>query len=127
MTAFGSLSSRSPLYDGARSVAYRFQVIEGPQYRMGDLTINGLPEVEANDLRGRWRLLHGDVFDTSYPDEFIKKGLPEFMKDAVHAGRPLPAMKVGAKMTPDRDKHTVDVTLEFKPDAPATKSPQTGP
>src|SRR5205085_11714623 len=41
--------------DGARSVAYRFQVAEGPQYRMGDLTINGLPEVEANDLRGRWR------------------------------------------------------------------------
>ncbi|HST50955.1 MAG TPA: POTRA domain-containing protein [Pyrinomonadaceae bacterium] len=113
--------------DGARSVAYRFQIAEGPQYHMGDLTINGLSEVDANNLRGRWRLLHGDAFDEGYPDEFVKKVMPEFVKDSVHEGRPLPPLKVGAKFTPDRDKHTVDVTLDFKPDAPATTSPRTNP
>jgi outer membrane protein insertion porin family len=113
--------------DGARSVSYRFKVAEGPQYTMGDLTIDGLSEVDANNLRGRWRLLHGDPFDEGYPDEFIKKVMPEFMKDSVHAGRPLPPLKVGAKFTPDRDKHTVEVTLDFKPAAPATTSPQGNP
>lgn len=113
--------------DTARSVAYRFQVAEGSQYHMGDLNINGLSEVDANNLRGRWHLLHGDAFDESYPDEFIKKVLPEFMKDSVHEGRPLPAMRTGIKLTPDRNTHTVAVTLEFKPDAPATTSPQTNP
>jgi outer membrane protein insertion porin family len=113
--------------DGARSVAYSFQVIEGPQYHMGEVVINGLSEVDANNLHGRWRLLHGDVYDDGYPAEFIKKVMPEFMKDALHAGHPLPAMKVGTKVTPDREKHTVDVTLDFKPEAPATTTPQSNP
>ena len=103
-----------------RSVAFRLQVEEGAQYHMGDVTVEGLDEVNANNLRGRWRLLHGDAFDEGYPDEFMKKTLPEFYKDAVRAGHPLPAMAVDIKATPDREKQTVDVKLNFKPaNAPA--------
>jgi outer membrane protein insertion porin family len=113
--------------DEARSVSFHFKVAEGEQYRMGELAINGLNEVDANNLRGRWRLLHGDAFDEGYPDEFFKKVMPEFMKDSVHAGRPLPPLKAGVKMTPDRDKHLVDVTLDFKPDTTVTTGTPSNP
>jgi outer membrane protein insertion porin family len=113
--------------DEARSVAYRMQVVEGPQYHMGELAVKGLSEEDANNLRGRWRLLHGDVYDEGYADEFVKKTMPEFMKDEVRAGRPLPAMKVGVQQTPGREKHTVDVTLELKPEFAPGAKPQTNP
>src|SRR5947209_804863 len=106
--------------DEGRRVAFRLQVEEGPQYHMGELTINGLSEADANNLHGRWRLLHGDVYEEAYADEFVKKSLPEFYKDALRAGHPLPALKLDIKATPDREKQTVNVTLNFKPaSAPA--------
>jgi outer membrane protein insertion porin family len=107
--------------DSARSVSYRFQVTEGPQYTMGELSITGLSETDANNLRGRWRLLHRDVYDEGYIDEFIKKNIPEFQKDALRAGNTLPAYKIQSKATPDHEKHTVDVTLDFKPEPSAAK------
>ena len=106
----------APAFDDEnRRVAFRFQVEEGPQYHMGELTVAGLNEVDSNNLRVRWRLLHGDVYDEGYPAEFVKKALPEFYKDALRAGHPLPAMNADVKATPDREKQTVDVTLNFKP------------
>jgi outer membrane protein assembly factor BamA len=107
--------------DTARSVSYRFLVEEGAQYRMGELNITGLDEVAANNLRGRWRLLHREVFDEGYLDEFGKKAVPEFIRDAARAGNPLPAFKIESRVTPDHTKHTVDVTINFKREAlPAT-------
>jgi outer membrane protein insertion porin family len=106
--------------DENRSVAFRIQVEEGPQYHMGELSVAGLNEVDANNLRGRWRLLHGDVYDEGYPEEFMKKALPEFYKDELRAGHPLPTMTTDIKATPDREKQTVDVAITFRlPNAPA--------
>jgi outer membrane protein assembly factor BamA len=112
------LRSEPDFDDTARSVAYHFNVNEGPQYHMGELVVNGLSENDANNLRGRWRLLHRDVYDEGYIDEFIKKSVPEFQRDALRAGNPLPAFAVESKPVYDHEKHTVDVTLNFKP-APA--------
>ncbi len=108
--------------DSARSVSYRFRVEEGEQYRMGELSITGLDEAAANNLRGRWRLLHREVYDEGYPEEFVRKAVPEFVREAARAGNPLPAFKVESKVTPDHARHTVDVTLNFKREtAPAAK------
>lgn len=107
--------------DSARSVSYRFRVTEGAQYRMGELRITGLDEVSANNLRGRWRLLHREVFDAGYLDEFGKKAVPEFLREAARAGNPLPPFKIESRVTPDHEKHTVDVTLNFKPEAAPAK------
>jgi len=110
--------------DNARSVAYRFQLNEGPQYHMGELNITGLSETDTNNLRGRWRLLHGDVYDEGYlAAEFIKKTVPEFLREAVRAGHALPALKIETKLTPDHEKKTVDVTINFKPEFPAATNP----
>jgi outer membrane protein assembly factor BamA len=100
--------------DTNRSVAYRFQIEEGPQYRMGDLVIEGLSEADANNIRGRWSILHGDVYDDTYPDQFTKKSVAEFQRESLRAGRVLPPMKIEGKAVPDPEKHVVNVTLNFK-------------
>jgi outer membrane protein assembly factor BamA len=100
--------------DTNRSVAYRFQVDEGPQYRMGDLVIEGLSEADANNIRGRWSILHGDPFDDGYPDQFMKKSVAEFQRESLRAGRVIPPMKIEGKAVPDPEKHVVNVTLTFK-------------
>ena len=103
--------------DTARSVSYRFRVAEGPQYHMGDLNITGLlDEVATNNLRGRWRLLHREVYDEGYIDEFIRKSVTEFQREAARSGNPLPAFKVVSQARPDHDKHLVHVTLDIKRD-----------
>jgi hypothetical protein len=53
---------------------------------MGDLVIEGLSESDANNLRGRWSILHGDVFDDDYPDQFLKKNVAEFLRESLRAG-----------------------------------------
>ena len=108
--------------DSNRSVAYHFLVEEGPQYHMGDLTIEGLSEADTNNLRGRWAILHGDVYDADYPEQFVKKNVAEFLRDAMRAGHQLPPLKIKANVVQDAEKRTVNVTLEFKPD-PSQQKP----
>lgn len=109
--------------DTNRSVAYRFQVEEGDQYRMGDLFIEGLSESDANNVRGRWSILHGDAFDDSYLEQFAKKNIAEFQRESLRNGRPLPPMKVEGKAERDDTKHVVNVTIVFKPDPSPPKPP----
>ena len=111
--------------DTARSVSYRFQITEGPQYRMGDLTINGLDEASTNNLRGRWRLLAKEVYDEGYVEEFVRKSVTEFQRDAARAGNPFPALKVVSQAKADHDKRLVHVTLDIKRDTtPPMAKPQ---
>ncbi|HEX7314162.1 MAG TPA: POTRA domain-containing protein [Pyrinomonadaceae bacterium] len=112
--------------DTARSVSYRFHITEGPQYYMGDLVIEGLDEVATNNLRGRWRLLHKEVYDEGYLEEFVKKSVTEFQRDAARAGNAFPALKVVSQTKADHDKRLVHVTLNIKRDTapPPPAKPQ---
>jgi outer membrane protein assembly factor BamA len=95
--------SATPNFDDARlRVSYRIAVKEGPQYRMGRLLITGVPEKEIDKLQERWKLKPGDVFDPSYPNEFVGKLLQDGVKKPP-----------GVTPSPDREKLTVDVTLTF--------------
>jgi hypothetical protein len=111
--------------DENRSVAYHFMIQEGPQYHMGDLIIDGLSESDTNNLRGRWAILHGEVFDAAYPDQFLKKNVAEFQREAMHAGHQLPPMKIKANAVPDPVNRVVNVMLEFKPDPSQPKPAET--
>ena len=51
--------------------------------------------------------------------EFVKKSVAEFQRDAARAGNPMPALKVASQVTPDHEKHLVNVTLNIKQDTTA--------
>lgn len=106
-----------PAFDDAgRRVAYRFDVKEGPQYRMGELTILGLDERDTNNLRGRWRILPREIYDASYIEEFTKKAVTEFFREAAAEGRAVSgqSLKIESGAKPNNERMTVDVTINFK-------------
>ncbi|HWS56827.1 MAG TPA: POTRA domain-containing protein [Pyrinomonadaceae bacterium] len=100
--------------DASRRVRYRINVEEGPQYRMGTLTLDGLDERDTNNLKVRWRILPGEPYDEGYPEEFVRKNVQEFAKDILREGRKPTFAKVAPSVRVDHDKRTADVTLEFK-------------
>jgi len=104
---FLSLKPRQEFADETRRVTYGFEIREGAQFRMGVLTIKGLAAADANRLKEKWALRPGDVYNASYVDEFLKKNLMSITR----AGT-MQQMETSAK--PDRQKLTVDVTLDFK-------------
>ena len=95
--------SATPNFDDANlRVSYRIAVKEGQQYRMGRLLISGMPEKEINKLQERWKMKPGDVFDATYPNDFVGKLIQEGAKKAP-----------SVTPVPDRAKLTVDVAITF--------------
>ncbi len=61
--------------DDSKTVNYRVAVSEGPQYRMGLLVIEGLPEERAAKLRKGWPLKEGDVLEGSVIGTYLARAL----------------------------------------------------
>lgn len=102
------VASRPEFDDSNRRVSYRYEVTEGPQYRMGSVEINGLPEALAQRLKESWGLKTGDVFDTSYYEAFMKKAMMEI------AAAGLRPQDINVQNKPNRDNRTVNVVINFK-------------
>jgi outer membrane protein assembly factor BamA len=98
-----------PAFDDARRlVTYQVALTEGPQYRMGQVTIAGLPEDEARRVKDAWGLKAGEVFSTSYIDVFLEK--------VVRGGliRQTQGVRAGQELKRDEQKLTVDVVVKFE-------------
>ena len=54
------------LDDTTRRAVFQITLDEGPQFRMGTMTVTGLAAKDAESLRNRWRLKSGDIYDGSY-------------------------------------------------------------
>ena len=64
-------STMTPRPDGATGrFVLGVTVEEGPQFRLGELTITGLADQEADALRKKWTLKAGDVYDDSFIQQF---------------------------------------------------------
>lgn len=107
----GYLAARSaaiPQFDDlGHTVVFAIDLTEGPQFRMGGLTITGLPSSTAARLRERWKLKPGDVYDAGYATDFmseLRKSDPQLLAE-------LGAMRMSAKQ--DAATRTVQVTLAF--------------
>ena len=102
--------------DAASRMTVKITVKEGPQYHMGKLTVRGVTAVEVIALEERWKLKRGDVFDTSYPERFLKTDGREVLQRIAAAwqaqGKRPPA--IGFQTIPNKDTVLADVTLEFK-------------
>lgn len=90
--------------EAKRSVIYQISINEGPQYRMGDITITGASESDANKLKEKWKLKPGDVFDASYPTSYMDDVLSK-------TGR---GKQYGISVKLDRENKTVNLTVTFK-------------
>jgi outer membrane protein insertion porin family len=98
--------------DANKRVTYHFTVSEGPQFHMGQLTIAGLSEDDANKVKALWQLAPGAVFDQSYVEDFVSRLAPEFLsRHPVFSGVPL---KISSDTKLNSANQTVDVTVTFK-------------
>lgn len=97
--------------DAAPRVRYAVKIAEGPQYRMGQLTITGLSLTAERMIIAAWRIPAGEVFDRVYFEDFLeeqarkKKAFGEYV---VHF------KLVGPMLRTNPDKKTVDVFLDFQ-------------
>lgn len=96
----------TPVFDDEKKlVVFRITLNEGPQYHMGELTISGLAERDAENLRKKWRLEPGQVFNVSYVEDFAQKELPRFG---------VPAQRLNLAVKPDRRRFTVDIAISVR-------------
>ena len=96
----------------ARRTNYQFTVREGQQYRMGLLSITGLPPAETSQLKSKWTLAAGAVFNDSYLEQFRSSVLRQFV--AGRTQRTGMRSKFEINTAPDSQKKTVDVIIAFK-------------
>jgi outer membrane protein assembly factor BamA len=90
------------------SVSFDIGVTEGIQFRMGELEITGLLGNAAEGFRKAWKLKRGDVFDGSYPAEYLAKEVPPRLS---RLGFKMASARESRKL--DHENHRVDVTLNF--------------
>lgn len=108
------VSAEPQLNDSTNRLSYRIVVQEGPQYKMGKLTIKGLEEEDANSLEQRWKLRNGEVFDTSYADRFFRTDAREQMEKIMAARQAQRKGPPEIKFTPNQLNLNADVIIEFK-------------
>jgi hypothetical protein len=93
--------------DAMSTVSYRLSVTEGDQYRMGELSIDGIPLDNAKRMAAQWQLKKGDPYDASY--------LPKFFKIMYHdVGLRVP-YNVIPRQEVNTEEKTVSVALHFVP------------
>ncbi len=89
-----------------RTVVANLHVTEGPQYRMGELTIEGLDPKAAERLRADWTMRTGDVFNSLYTMLFLQA--PQRTEYQLR-------YKLQSVTKPDPANATVAITLRFLP------------
>lgn len=99
--------------DDTKKVSYHINVSEGVQFRMGTLTIKGLPDDVIPRLQEKWKLKSGDVYDDLYVNEFIDTVLVKETSLQLLM-RSNSKIKQYMTITPNAKTSTVDVTIEFK-------------
>ena len=88
------------LDDATRRLVLEVTVEEGPQFRLGELTITGTGDQDAEALRKKWTLKAGDLYDDSYIQQFRKEnGTPArrlTLEPAIDAARKVIDLKIVA-------------------------------
>jgi outer membrane protein assembly factor BamA len=92
-------SNMDPKPDAStRRLTLGVTIDEGPQFRMGELTITGMTDQDAKTLREKWRLKTGDVYDDAFAQQFRREN-------------GTPARRLTLEVALDAAKRTVDVKL----------------
>jgi outer membrane protein assembly factor BamA len=102
-----------PQFDDANgTVRYEVKIVEGPQYRMGELVITGLSVDAERALRNNWRLAPGQIFDKTYLDSMLAK--LEKPTVAIFGELPVHYGQMGHLLRPNDQNHVIDVLIDFQ-------------
>jgi outer membrane protein assembly factor BamA len=102
-----NLKPELTLDDAQQLATYRVMIEEGPQYRMGKITVSGLSENENRKLEGKWKLRAGEIYDGLYLESFGQAIFNELGPQRAATLNP----NMGVK--PRHDTLTVDVAIEL--------------
>jgi outer membrane protein insertion porin family len=100
------LTTERELDDAARVVNLAVEVVRGPQFTMGSLTIKGLDIISEPQIRKAWGMPEGYPYQGDYADAFVKKIMEEGWFDNL--------ARTGAEAVIHDDTETVDVILTFE-------------
>jgi outer membrane protein insertion porin family len=96
-----------PKFDeGQHAVRYDVSIIEGDQYKMGELEILGLDTRAKDRMREAWTLHEGQPYNADYPKRFLE--------DSRNLVPPEVEWAISVHETPDAKDKTVDVEISFK-------------
>ena len=104
---FAKVEAVPALDDTAGTVVYQLNVAEGDMYRMGDLSIDGLPPENAQRMLAQWQIKKGDAYDSSYPQRFFSITYRDF---GLHK-----SYDVVPKEKIDQQQKVVNIALHFLP------------
>jgi outer membrane protein assembly factor BamA len=106
------LNAEPQFDDSSHQISYRARIVEGEQYRMGDMVITGLSLDAEKRLRQAWQIAPGAIFDDRYYEMRVKM-MSKPSRD-VFGDLPVHYNEFGHLLRPNTDRHTVDVLLDFK-------------
>ena len=75
---------------------------------MGQVYFDGLPQGVAAALLKKWKLKPGDVFDASYPDDFVKNIAGQELAQAGSSSR-----RIGMKRETDANALIVNLHIQY--------------
>jgi outer membrane protein assembly factor BamA len=107
------VSTDSKRDDEKKTVEFFIVVDTGPEYTFGTLTVNGLALDGEAAIRKMWSVNTGDPFPVKYPDYFVSRVKGDDLFDNLGDTKATPKI--------DKEKHIVDVTLDFKAGPPPKK------
>ncbi|MBK9242220.1 MAG: hypothetical protein IPL75_18670 [Acidobacteria bacterium] len=88
-------------------VRFAMEVAEGPQFRMGTLTVTGLAPQDAANLQKKWKLKPGDVYSTAAAQVFFREELVPLLRQK---GLRSDGLELKAGTVPQ----TLDVTINAR-------------
>jgi outer membrane protein insertion porin family len=94
------------LDDGSQLTTYDVAVVEGMQYRVSQVHFDGLTDPAVKQLVKKWRLKPGDIFDSAYASDFVKKIAPQTLHN-------LGIVRASVEVNPRRDKQKAVVDLHI--------------
>jgi outer membrane translocation and assembly module TamA len=101
------VTSEPTIDDAKATVSYTLHVVEGDQYKMGELEIVGLDTQATAHLQNTWKLREGDPYDGTYAKRFV---------DSTNAMLPGGvSWNIDIHEAVNAKDKSVDVTLRYRP------------
>lgn len=102
------MSAKPLIDDSNRRISYQYNITDGPQFKMGELVLLGFADAEVERLKERWKILPGEIFDSSYPKTFFDKNLRDILTPGATVS------EISIEFKPDPQKFSVNVVINLK-------------